>query len=288
MATALTATLEQRLTRALEAVCGAVGIDPGRAELIKFTVNAVYKIDEYVVRLAQGSLAQDRAARVVAVARAFAACDAPTVTLADDITNQPVAAGDWVATVWRRVPAPGGTPSAHHLAGPLRALHSLDAPPVDLPAWSPIDKTRDRLALAISLPADDAAYTHSWAHTQLGYALDDLLARLYHVCDRLDEQLSQLQWHLPTGVVHGDAHTGNLLLPATGRPVLCDLDSVAIGPCEWDLVPTAHGPARFGRSPACQRPSVSPHWRPAEFPTGGHRFSPLAATKSPQGSGWLG
>jgi low temperature requirement protein LtrA len=38
----------------------------------------------------------------------------------------------------------------------------------------------------------------------------------------------------------------------------------------------------------CQRPSVSPQWRPAEFPTGGHRFSPLAATRTPQGSGWLG
>jgi hypothetical protein len=32
--------------------------------------------------------------------------------------------------------------------------------------------------------------------------------------------------------------------------VICDLDSVAYGPREWDLTPAAHGVVRFGRSPA--------------------------------------
>jgi hypothetical protein len=32
----------------------------------------------------------------------------------------------------------------------------------------------------------------------------------------------------------------------------------------------------------CQRPSVSPQWRPSDLPTGGHVFSPLVAIGSPQ------
>jgi Ser/Thr protein kinase RdoA (MazF antagonist) len=50
--------------------------------------------------------------------------------------------------------------------------------------------------------------------------------------------------------VHGDAHTGNLLRTPSGRPVLCDLDSVSRGPAEVDLVPAAHAVARFGRDAA--------------------------------------
>jgi len=42
-------------------------------------------------------------------------------------------------------------------------------------------------------------------------------------------------------------HTGNLLVTATGPDLLCDLDSVATGPREWDLTPPAHGVVRMGR-----------------------------------------
>ncbi|HEV2373031.1 MAG TPA: phosphotransferase, partial [Streptosporangiaceae bacterium] len=43
---------------------------------------------------------------------------------------------------------------------------------------------------------------------------------------------------LGTGLVHGDAHAGNLL-HTTGKVVLADWDSVSYGPRELDLVPTS-------------------------------------------------
>jgi SRSO17 transposase len=38
----------------------------------------------------------------------------------------------------------------------------------------------------------------------------------------------------------------------------------------------------------CQRTRVSPRRRPPKLPTGGHGFSPLAATKTPEGLRWVG
>src|SRR5205807_9532706 len=65
-------------------------------------------------------------------------------------------------------------------------------------------------------------------------------------CEELLSAYAELRFELPRGLVHGDAHRGNLLW-AGGGTVLCDWDSVSIGPREWDLVPTHHG-ARFGLS----------------------------------------
>jgi hypothetical protein len=58
-----------------------------------------------------------------------------------------------------------------------------------------------------------------------------------------------LEFALPRGFVHGDAHLGNLI-PGPGGPVLCDFDSSGVGPPEWDLIPFAVGVLRFGESAA--------------------------------------
>ncbi|MEU4398250.1 phosphotransferase [Micromonospora orduensis] len=96
-----------------------------------------------------------------------------------------------------------------------------------------------------------------WSRTELGLHATDLLRDLDRRCCKAEEDLDRVAWRLPPGVIHGDAHTGNVLLPAAGQgrpapsgPLLCDLDGMCIGPREWDLVPTAHGATRFGRAPA--------------------------------------
>src|SRR6266571_3871892 len=47
------------------------------------------------------------------------------------------------------------------------------------------------------------------------------------------------------GPIHGDAHTRNLLTDH-GQVVLLDFESAAIGPREWDLLPTAIARERYG------------------------------------------
>ena len=64
-------------------------------------------------------------------------------------------------------------------------------------------------------------------------------------CDELNEQLPQLEFALPRGPIHGDAHTRNLLTD-NGQVVLLDFEAAAIGPREWDLLPTAIATERYG------------------------------------------
>ena len=63
-------------------------------------------------------------------------------------------------------------------------------------------------------------------------------------CADLNEQFQSLEFALPPGPIHGDAHTSNLLTDH-GQVVLLDFEAVAAGPREWDLVPTAVACERF-------------------------------------------
>jgi aminoglycoside phosphotransferase (APT) family kinase protein len=244
--TALTPATDAHLRRGLAAVCAAAGIEPQQPELLKYTINAVYRVGDCVVRLARGSLAEARAARVVRAAEEFALRNIPVVRLVAGI-DQPIRTDTWVATIWIHVPTTDERPQPAQLAGPLRAIHAIDDIRVELPAWTPIMKARQRLDSVRQLPTAEANFTQAWARSRLDQHLADVLAFLQDRCDRLDEQLRSTAWHLPPGVIHGDFHTGNGLLQSDQPPALCDLDGVAIGPREWDLTPIAHGAERFGR-----------------------------------------
>ena len=257
MPTTLTPEAADELRRGLAEVCQLAGVDPTPAQLIKYTINAVFAIGPYVARLAQGDLAAERATRVAAVASALEEVGVPIVRLAHQVPAQPVLAGGWVATFWQRVITTDVDPKPVDLAVPLRAIHGVQSLPVDLPVWSQVDKCRRRLAAVSLLPAADVAAIRRWARTELGRDIQDLLHLLRERCNVIEAQLHHVAWHYPWGVIHADAHTGNALL--TGRPkrpaadpgtILCDLDGICYGPREWDLVPVAHGPVRFGRSEA--------------------------------------
>ncbi|MET8090783.1 aminoglycoside phosphotransferase family protein [Micromonospora sp. NPDC005220] len=255
MTTALSDTVAAELHGHLSDVCAQVGVDPGGARLVKYTMNAVFVAPPFVIRLAAGPHAATLARRVVSVAASLEQVGMPTVRLASGVTAQPIFSGDWVATAWQYVPTAGDEPEPVDLAAPLRELHSLDRLDVALPRWSPIEKFRRRLNAAAALPPQGANELERWSRAEFGVRTIDLLGDLHRRCDKAEEDLDRVAWQLPPGVIHGDAHTGNILLAASGggatarpRPLLCDLDGMCIGPREWDLVPTAHGAARFGRS----------------------------------------
>jgi hypothetical protein len=67
---------------------------------------------------------------------------------------------------------------------------------------------------------------------------------LAQACDEVETALSELSYDLPPGVIHGDATVANLI-PGRDGPVICDFDSTAVGPREWDLTPVAAGHLRF-------------------------------------------
>ncbi|MFI7077140.1 aminoglycoside phosphotransferase family protein [Micromonospora sp. NPDC049903] len=240
MSTTLTAEAADEIQRGLDAVRQQAGLASGEARLMRYTINAVYRIGDKVLRLSHGEAARERAHRVVRAMALLAEHQVPSVEL-DTSVAQPVMVDEWVATVWHYVDHSTHRPDPIELAEPLARLHAISEVPPFLPRWSPVATARRRLSGLASLPADELLFTQRWAARELALSLDGLVAQLDERCEELEPRVASARWQLPTGVVHGDAHVGNVL---AGR--LCDFDSLAVGPREWDLVPLVHSAIRFG------------------------------------------
>ena len=230
VSTELSAARAGELARELGAVCRLAGLDPAGAELVRYTVHAVYRLPAAgaVARLADDSGAYLRARRVVRTARWLAGHGAPVARLLVGVP-QPVIAGRCAATFWVELADAGARP-ARDLAEPLHALHGLPASG-PLPRWSPFEPAARRLGNARGLPvADQRWLAAEWAAVERDYRA----------------LVANPRPGLRTGIVHGDAHPGNLLRDRSGGLVLGDLDGTGIGPLDWDLVPSAVAAIRFG------------------------------------------
>ncbi|MFF3439506.1 phosphotransferase enzyme family protein [Streptosporangium sp. NPDC002721] len=215
-----------RLRSLLASVCARAGLASDDAELIKFTNNAVFRLRRapVVVRVAGSSAARSRVPTVVRVARWLAEHDFPAVRLLPGC-EQPLRVEGHLVTLWEETPEVGPRPGGGDLAAMLRRLHTLADPPADLPGWTPMTEVRQRLDEPEDLPPGDHAF-------------------LLEECDEIEERLAALEYVLPRGVIHGDVFMGNVIA-GPGGPVLCDFDSAAIGPREWDLAPVAVGRLRM-------------------------------------------
>lgn len=123
----------------------------------------------------------------------------------------------WTVTAWVYVPElQPGTPEAMGTA--LRDLHRLPAPVAPaLPTLRPLDRLEDYVARS-GLAQQEQRF---------------LLGRMWEIRVQLDE----LDFVLPQGPVHGDAHRKNLQQSrGQGPAVLLDLERVSLGPREWDVV----------------------------------------------------
>ncbi|GAA4216115.1 phosphotransferase family protein [Microbispora amethystogenes] len=216
---------------ALAEACRLAGLDASGARLLRSFANVVYHLpsERVVVRLAETGAPgkYDRLVTSLKVTRWLHEQGFP-VTLPLDV-RQPLAVEGCLATFWHYEEGAGdGDPVPLGLL--LRRLHSLPPVPFELPTFDPFGRVRR--AVRASRVLDDEE--REW-----------LLER----CGALEEAYyERVEFALPYGLVHGDAHRGNLI--RTGdRLLLCDWDSAGAGPREIDLVPSLQG-ARFGVSDA--------------------------------------
>jgi Ser/Thr protein kinase RdoA (MazF antagonist) len=211
----------------LAEACSVAGFSSDGAELLRLGENAIYRLGSVpvVVRIARSA---DRLARVqkeLCVARWLAAAGIPTVHVQEDI-EQPLLIDGHPVSFWHAVSGGDREPTQADLARLLAAFHSLPDCPCDLPTFDPFGPSASRLARARGVAPMDLKF-------------------LQTRCTSLTELFGGLRFALPVGPIHGDAYTGNLLVDA-GQVVLSDFESSAIGPREWDLLPTAIAVERYG------------------------------------------
>lgn len=217
----------QTFQAVLKGVGGIVGLDTAEARLIKFTNNAMFALDRerVVVRIAGSAPIAALADTVVAAARWFADHDLPTIRLWEH-APQPLSVDGLTVTLWHQVPENGAEATGAQLGDFLKRLHTLNTAPAEIKPWRQLEATRARIV------AGRAYMTH------------DQEMNLIAIAEQIARELADVRYVLEPGPIFGDAQIGNVIAGLEGA-VMCDFDSVAVGPREWDLVPAAVAQARF-------------------------------------------
>ncbi|MHB6910153.1 phosphotransferase enzyme family protein [Streptomyces sp. CB02959] len=219
--------------RALASACSQVGLESQSADLLRLGENAIYALpsEGVAVRVARADT-EDIKRKVVkelAISRWLTSQGFPAVRPCDELP-QPVQAEGRLVTFWEYVPPSHVEPNLMDLAGLLRDLHALPRPDFPLPVLDPFPIMRRRLTLAQGIERQDVEF-------------------LTEACDRSEAAFRSIMADDAGGLIHGDAHRGNLLA-RDGQVLLIDYEAVASGPRAWDLIPTAIAVDRFDLLPA--------------------------------------
>jgi hypothetical protein len=246
--------------RVLVAACGAGGLDPVGARLMRLGDHALFRLASVpvVARIGRAVAYADAAARELSVSAWLNAAGVPAVRAATSV-EQPLVVDGRVVTFWEAAGSGDDYGTVTELAGMLRRMHRLEPPAgLGLPSLVPFGRTRRRLLDAVALGERDRRF---------------LLDRVAE----LDDKYAGLSFALPVGPVHGDANVGNVLhddAPATPRrprrhhrrtdrvqnPGAVPPDR----PARRDH-PPPRGPRRHQRSPAPASPRR--HNRPVQLST---------------------
>lgn len=213
----------------LDAACKDAGFDSCGAELLRLGSNALYRLSSAPVTVRIGR-SHPAARKEVRVAQWLASHDFPAVRLVDDLI-QPFSLGDIAVTFWEFVEASPDPVTTHELAWTLRELHHLPTPTdFHLPIFEPMSKIKRRLdALPVNIVSSgDIEYLNKRRQ-------------------QLAAEFETLEFVLPFGPVHGDAHTGNLIRSIDDAEVkLLDFEDFSWGPREWDVSVLAIRHKAFG------------------------------------------
>jgi Ser/Thr protein kinase RdoA (MazF antagonist) len=207
----------------LTEACKLVRLDASEPTLIRLGENALYRLSTspVVVRIARSMKMLNDVRKEMRVAQWLADYDYPAVRLAAGFHegDMPLIVDSHPVTFWQFVESVAAPrPDATDLGHLLRRLHDLSpSEHLALPRFEPMARVEERLKCPPAQVAGDDV---------------ELLRDRFHA---LKELAARLDYQLPAGPIHGDAHTGNLLRRSTGEVVLLDFEAFCWGPREWDL-----------------------------------------------------
>jgi aminoglycoside phosphotransferase (APT) family kinase protein len=217
----------------------------GGARLLRQHISRIYLLptEGVVVRLAPAN--DENRARALTSVRVTSWLAQQAFPCVVPVQPVPVEVNSAVCTFWRYVPQPeeGEPPPvlAGVLGGLLRDLHTLPAAPFDLPWLDPLARLRGALELDAARPRPVLSPTD----------LDMLVERSQVV----EERYRDLDFPLGVGLIHNDAHIGNLLADPHSEVghIVGDWEGVARGAREIDLVQEGAPGNRFGESADLRR-----------------------------------
>jgi Ser/Thr protein kinase RdoA (MazF antagonist) len=218
--------VEQRTRPVLAKVCQQIGRSPEHAVLLRHHTNAVYAVDDLVIKIAPPAISLDALRRVVELVRWLTEADFPTVHLTADL-ELPLTVDGYGVTVWERLDGAIARPvTTGELGELLRTLHALQIPPVPLPQLDPIPGIRHSITVSTILTDTDR----------------NLLAeRSEGLASKLQGVRSPLGW----GLIQSDPQVRNALRRRDGSAVLADWDGARIGDRIWDVATVAVHCRRF-------------------------------------------
>jgi len=203
------------------------------------TATILLPTERIVARIAPVSkLTRERAARALRLTDWLYGQGFPTVRPA---ILEPIAVPEYIITLWHQVPEQPthSVLEANTALGRLlRELHRLPDPPFTLPTVDPLA----RLRAALAVDAHRSQPILATADTEF----------LEHQVEEFSKQYAEMQFPLGHGLIHNDAHAGNVLADETSPYgyLLIDWEGACLGPREMDLVLVGAPGSRFGDTEA--------------------------------------
>ncbi|WP_328467267.1 phosphotransferase [Actinoplanes sp. NBC_00393] len=216
---------EERTRPVLAEVCRILGHSADNAILLRHHTNAVYAVDDVIIKIAPPTIPVGRLQRVVELVEWLVARDFPTVALAPG-PPQPLQVDGHAVTVWQRLDSAITQPiTTGELGQLLQRLHALAVPPMLLSRLDPISGIHHSIIVSPILTSAD--------RDLLTRCLDDL-------ADVWTEAMP-----LGSGLIQSDPQVRNALRRPDGTAVLADWDGACFGPRMWDVATVAVHCRRF-------------------------------------------
>lgn len=205
----------ERARAVLDVACNSSYVDSTDAVPLRFGENALYRLsgNSLIGRVGRSVTA---AIKEVKVAAWLDEQGFPAAKLATGMDRQPAVIDGLPVTFWEFIPEHGETVTAAEFGKILHDLHALPRPSFDLPEFSPMPKFEARIN-----------------HLE-GQLAESELTFLRSRYGEISEEFEALEFELPPGPIHGDAHPGNVMRSTDGNLYLIDFEDFAYGPREWD------------------------------------------------------
>lgn len=210
-----------------------IGQPFGNMKLVRFGENCIYYLPErnIVFRAHRPTKALQEIDNEISICQFLTQQGFPSPSLLKTPKPQPYEISGMYISAWKWLPHDSEQKVSWTEFGRLiSTFHDITKPYdyTNLPRYNPFPKMRKRLEMI----------------QELNNVKQEEISCLKQWVDKLYEKFKEFDTCFLLGVIHGDAHTGNVVV-SNGQPYLLDFENVSYGDQVWDLIPMIVSMRRF-------------------------------------------